>query len=1040
MRNEAPAKTAAPLAQGSRPLRRTILWAIATMFFGVLVVLGLLSPRPRPEPFANPPTPALSLEWWRYPPADPGLLSLDMIPVGRFGGYLPRDLYRAMVQHADFRAEEVSDLWLYDPQHLFVLVMPFPKNSRNLQATKSWETSDGGISWHRFVDPNPSSSRIEAACPTEIIQYEPTTPSFSWSKPNCGFRITPRPYPSNATIPQSLWDASDIESMVTLGQKGAVACSSKQFIWADAEHREALDIPIANHDCFVRPLPGGRIALGSARGFAIASFTTVAQDGANGASSRAITPVRKPEQEQQQKVENASKVPSLTAELTPPALSPFVTFPMGTRSLRTLRVGTDGKSVVAAEQVGSGAGVLLSHDGGTTWQRLPYATGQPAPWTFVAFVFFLFSSAGLARDIFRPVPRTVSIADEVGNDSPIGALDVDALRFHPIAQGLFFFLRNTRTEPPVTIAITGLWGSGKSSLMTILRDFLREDEARPVWFNAWHHQKEEYLLAALLENIRRQAVPPIRTWAGLEFRWHLSRQRIVGGLGVLLILLFVFLSMLVAYISVPLPTIKQWEQSLLTFSQTINAPETKMSSEAAKQRNEARGAAEKEEGFAAGLTKWVALLPPSLAVPLLLIAIWSRLQPFPTAKPSELLARSRRPESSPQKLSFRYRFQKEFAETCEALRTSTNAGLVIFIDDLDRCHPQQTMDLLEAVNFIVSAGKCFVVLGMDKDQVKRSILTAYKSVFVDLPEDAARAEIKSARAKFADRYLEKIINIEVPVPRPTPEQIASLLTGEKPAKESEPKHVRLKRRFGVLYRNGPLLVLLGLVAGTAAAARRYLSGLGTVAGTAAATALAPHPTAPSSSAAPTGLVLPEVFGPDTDLASVHSMVGFPWSSIVLALLLLTAAAAYIARVWVDSLRRSVTDSQPFRDALRRWNAVILAAAGTPRGVKQYKNLLRYQAMRGRNPATNRPDDDAIPDQHLVALGAVARADRALLTEAQRREVTVEAIVRERLNDRARADQNILNSLDDALSKHAADDQAGQLPIERYIPAYLELLA
>ena len=554
--------------------------------------------------------------------------------------------------------------------------------------------------------------------------------------------------------------------MVTLGQKGAVACSSKQFIWADAEHREALDIPIANHDCFVRPLPGGRIALGSARGFAIASFTTVAQDGANGASSRAITPVRKPEQEQQQKVENASKVPSLTAELTPPALSPFVTFPMGTRSLRTLRVGTDGKSVVAAEQVGSGAGVLLSHDGGTTWQRLPYATGQPAPWTFVAFVFFLFSSAGLARDIFRPVPRTVSIADEVGNDSPIGALDVDALRFHPIAQGLFFFLRNTRTEPPVTIAITGLWGSGKSSLMTILRDFLREDEARPVWFNAWHHQKEEYLLAALLENIRRQAVPPIRTWAGLEFRWHLSRQRIVGGLGVLLILLFVFLSMLVAYISVPLPTIKQWEQSLLTFSQTINAPETKMSSEAAKQRNEARGAAEKEEGFAAGLTKWVALLPPSLAVPLLLIAIWSRLQPFPTAKPSELLARSRRPESSPQKLSFRYRFQKEFAETCEALRTSTNAGLVIFIDDLDRCHPQQTMDLLEAVNFIVSAGKCFVVLGMDKDQVKRSILTAYKSVFVNLPEDAARAEIKSARAKFADRYLEKIINIEVPVPRP----------------------------------------------------------------------------------------------------------------------------------------------------------------------------------------------------------------------------------------------------------------------------------
>jgi KAP family P-loop domain len=389
----------------------------------------------------------------------------------------------------------------------------------------------------------------------------------------------------------------------------------------------------------------------------------------------------------------------------------------------------------------------------------------------------------------------------------------------------------------------------------------------------------------------------------------------------------------------------------------------------------------------------------------------------------------------------RYRFQKEFAETCESLRTSTNAGLVIFIDDLDRCPPQQTMELLEAVNFIVSAGKCFVVLGMDKEQVKRAVLTAYKSVFIDLPEDAARPDIRSARVRFAERYLEKIINIEVPVPHPTPDQIAALLTGETTdatASEPVPRHVKLRRRLGLVYRNGPLLVLLGFVAGLAIVARRYLLALGVVAKTATQIGSGQSDT-PSGAAAPPGLMFPEVFSSDTDLADVHSMAGFPWLSIALALLLLAAAGAYIARIWVDSLRHSVTDSQPFRDALKRWNRVILAVAETPRGVKQYKNLLRFQAMRGRVPSTNLPNDKAIPDQFLIAVGGIARADRSLLTEAQSRGATVRSIVQERRRGPTRSDSEILIALDDALGKDEIADPAGLGSVERFIPAYLRLL-
>src|SRR5262249_47453843 len=48
---------------------------------------------------------------------------------------------------------------------------------------------------------------------------------------------------------------------------------------------------------------------------------------------------------------------------------------------------------------------------------------------------------------------------------------------------------------------------------------------RPVWFNAWHHQRGEQLLASLYANIRAQAIPSILTPEGWDFRWDLFRIR-----------------------------------------------------------------------------------------------------------------------------------------------------------------------------------------------------------------------------------------------------------------------------------------------------------------------------------------------------------------------------------------------------------------------------------------------------------------------------------------------------------------------------------
>src|SRR6185312_9380309 len=88
------------------------------------------------------------------------------------------------------------------------------------------------------------------------------------------------------------------------------------------------------------------------------------------------------------------------------------------------------------------------------------------------------------------------------------------------------FLHNRNTTGPLTLAVTGKWGSGKSSLMSLLKERLEASGFRPVWFNAWHHQQENQLFAALLESIQSEAVPTLASFPGLMFRQRLIRQRL----------------------------------------------------------------------------------------------------------------------------------------------------------------------------------------------------------------------------------------------------------------------------------------------------------------------------------------------------------------------------------------------------------------------------------------------------------------------------------------------------------------------------------
>ncbi len=71
-------------------------------------------------------------------------------------------------------------------------------------------------------------------------------------------------------------------------------------------------------------------------------------------------------------------------------------------------------------------------------------------------------------------------------DLPLKSSEPDTFGITPFKSGLVEFTRNSAT--PITIALQGEWGSGKTSLMnTLERDLCTDGEYHGVWLNTWEY-------------------------------------------------------------------------------------------------------------------------------------------------------------------------------------------------------------------------------------------------------------------------------------------------------------------------------------------------------------------------------------------------------------------------------------------------------------------------------------------------------------------------------------------------------------------------
>jgi photosystem II stability/assembly factor-like uncharacterized protein len=619
--------------------------------------------------------------------------------------------------------------------------------------------------------------------------------------------------------------------------------------------------------------------------------------------------------------------------------------------------------------VGYPPALLQTDNFGEDWKPLPWPlryARYPAPWFWLALLL-------VAGAVWRALkPETVAPvkgAEAMGTtDAPTEVFERDRLQFGPLARGISRFLRNKRTEPPLTMAVSGDWGTGKSSLMALVCADLRRYGSRPVWFNAWHHQSEEQLLGALLAAIREKGLPPVGTPDGGLFRlrllWLRSRKNFI-----LTILALLALSALISFLMQH--SLQDWSrlgQRVADLARPLEA--------AAK--GEARPLSNQDVGSLGG--QLVALLGVVLYARKVLKAFGADPGALAAATASNLKIKDLAAQTS-----FRARFAEQFDEVTQALPYR----LVIVIDDLDRCKSDAVQSVMEAVNFLVSSGRCFVLFGMSAPRVEAALSLAFTPIAKELAlmqasgepgGPAPLSEVEHRQAYVRD-YLRKLINLDIKVPERTNPQPERLLEAQPlPDQGSMAALGRQALTLWPLWL-GAAVIVCGAVLGGHLSLNPLVSrnaAADSHAGTAADGVSSPVE-AGSASAALRDPKLPLPTGPGGRLGQEaedtvsHTMQPAdvsptpPWLlGLVLGVFVLAAGGVLVYRARTSA--RRVDDTPQFAEALRTWLPVVACGGTTPRQIKRFGNRLRYLAMLQQGEAL----DDSLLDELRRRLGRLGQ--------------------------------------------------------------------
>ena len=300
----------------------------------------------------------------------------------------------------------------------------------------------------------------------------------------------------------------------------------------------------------------------------------------------------------------------------------------------------------------------------------------------------------------------------------------DALNFGDFRPALKAIL--TTAETPLTVGIFGAWGSGKTSLMRMLRDEIDSagsPQARTVWFTAWKYDRQEALWRALILRVLGAMYPREPGEGPREERDILQN---------------------------PGPE----QQRLITLLEKLE--------ESVYQD------VQWEELGERNIRWWQLLSNSGLAAVDIAVALGSLgFAPMvkemagvdaSTAEKIKKAAQAISRESKSYQRKQLFHMEQFEATFKEAVGLIDEARLIVFVDDLDRCLPEKAIEVLEAIKLFLEVPGVVFVLGMDREVVQRGIEARYGHFF------SAQVERHTELPIRGDVYLQKIVQIPFHLP------------------------------------------------------------------------------------------------------------------------------------------------------------------------------------------------------------------------------------------------------------------------------------
>ncbi len=316
------------------------------------------------------------------------------------------------------------------------------------------------------------------------------------------------------------------------------------------------------------------------------------------------------------------------------------------------------------------------------------------------------------------------------SDQPLDDPSGDYFGFAAFATALTEIVDNEATDTPLTVALSAPWGAGKTSVARMMQAQLQErvegrygDRPRiACWFNAWEHNDAPHLGAALAANVARTANRR-RPW-----RWRLFAPLPAAMLGPQerwrrLVAIAIAAVLLAAVFTALKATRRVFEDALHLKAALVS-------------------------GLGWLGLAWLGVL------------VWRGV--FSVARDAARFVDQPGSEAAHGSMAN----VKE--QLGRLISQATRGGrLVIFVDDLERCHAERAVEVFEVASQLLAHEGVVTVLLADMRELSRAAQAAYGGI----PEQGSDPGL-------GQRYLEKLVQLELELPPPATEDMRRLLRGE----------------------------------------------------------------------------------------------------------------------------------------------------------------------------------------------------------------------------------------------------------------------